>query len=114
MKIAIPTAEKSMDAHVGDVFGRSPVFLIYDIESKGHEFIENDALHRPGGAGVQAAQLLVDHKVDVVITPQCGEKAQEVLRRAEIRICRSIEGSLQHNLQACLNDKLTDLEGGKQ
>lgn len=114
MKIAIPTVEKSMDAHVADVFGRAPLFLIYDTESKEHEFFENQAAQRPGGAGVQAAQLLVNQKVNVLLTPQCGEKAQEVLKRGEILLYQSIKGSLQQNMQAYLDKALTVLNGGNQ
>lgn len=111
MKIAIPAQEQAKSGKVSTVFGRTSYFFIYNEGDKSHEFKENHAKQRPGGAGVQASQLLVDEEVKVVITPQCGENALQILKRAGIKIYRSVEGSLQDNLNAYLQNKLEELAG---
>ncbi|HHY08966.1 MAG TPA: dinitrogenase iron-molybdenum cofactor biosynthesis protein [Firmicutes bacterium] len=114
MKIAIPAEEQVKTGKVSPVFGRASYFFIYNEEDQTHSFKENGAKQRPGGAGVQASQLLVDEEVKVVITPQCGENALSILKRAGIKIYRSQDGSLQDNLDAYLQEKLVELTGSGQ
>lgn len=114
MKIAIPVQEQSKSSELSSVFGRARYFLIFDPATGNHEFHENRATQRPSGAGVQTAQLLVDQGVQVLITPQCGEKAQQVLKSARIELYRSVDGSVERNLQAYLAGDLQVLAGVDQ
>lgn len=41
MKIAIPVDEKTLESNVCVSFGRTPYFLIYDVETKESIFIDN-------------------------------------------------------------------------
>ena len=47
-------------------YGRAPYFLIYDIESEKASFVENRAAVSRGGAGIIAAQLIADSKVQAL------------------------------------------------
>ena len=91
MKIAIPVNDKSMDKGVCPSFGRAPYFLVYDTETKKGDFIDNGAASSQGGAGIKAAQLIVDNGADALITPRCGENAASVIKTGQVRIYRSIE-----------------------
>jgi len=62
MKIAIPVDEKSLESNVCVSFGRAPYFLIYDTETKESIFLDNGAAASTGGAGIKAAQTIVDNK----------------------------------------------------
>ncbi len=77
MKIAIPVNldQKSVCAS----FGRTPFYLFYNTETKEKDFFDNSALESQGGAGIKAAQILLDNKIDVLLTPRCGENAAKVL-----------------------------------
>ena len=75
MKIAIPVDEKTLESRVCVSFGRTPYFLIYDVETKESIFIDNSAAASTGGAGIKAAQIIVDNKADVLLTPRLGENA---------------------------------------
>ena len=75
MRIAIPVDSQSLEARVAMSFGRTPYFLIYDVDTKDSIFIYNIAAESTGGAGIRAAQSVVDNKVDVLITPRLGENA---------------------------------------
>ena len=77
MKISIPVDEKSLESNVCVSFGRAPYFLIYDTETKESIFLNNGAAASTGGAGIKAAQTIVDNKVNTLLTPRCGENAAQ-------------------------------------
>ena len=110
MKIAIPVDEKTLESNVCVSFGRTPYFLIYDVETKESVFIENSAAASTGGAGIKAAQIIVDNKADVLFTPRLGENAAEVLKLAEIKIYKTITGSAKDNIDAFIDGKLPLLD----
>ena len=109
MIIAIPADEKKTDSGVCPSFGRTPCFLYYNTETKESHFMDNGAADSPGGAGIQAAQELVDGGAQAVLTPRCGENAGQVLKAAEIAVYKTVPGSVQHNVEEFLAGRLTEL-----
>lgn len=109
MKIAIPMDEKSLETTVCASFGRAPYFLIYNTETGESLFLDNSAAASQGGAGIKASQTLVDNSVNAVLTPRCGQNAEEVLSKAEVRIFKTISGTAQQNIDAFKADKLSVL-----
>lgn len=110
MKIIIPVNENNMNGGVCVSFGRAPYFLVHDLESKENTFVENTAASSQGGAGIKAAQIVVDTKADVLLTPRCGEKAGEVLNAANIKLYKTMNESIEDNIQAFNDEKLELLE----
>ncbi|MGV8905594.1 MAG: NifB/NifX family molybdenum-iron cluster-binding protein [Acetobacterium sp.] len=110
MKIAIPADENILDNEVCMSFGRAPYFYIYDTTIKTGEFIVNEAATSPGGAGVKAAQIIVDNHADILITPRCGENAAEVFQATKLQIYKSTFGSIKNNLNAYMDDTLVILD----
>lgn len=110
MKIAIPTEDKSMEANICQSFGRTPYFMIFDTDSKEAVFLDNSAAASQGGAGIKAAQNIVDSQVSVLITPRCGENAAEVIKAANIRMYKTINDSILDNMLAFSEGKLALLE----
>lgn len=110
MKITIPVEENSTDTKVCMSFGRTPYFLLYDTDTQKTVYLDNIAASSQGGAGIKAAQMLVDNKIDVVITPRCGENAAKVLNTADIKIYRTINDIVKDNIEACLEEKLSVLD----
>lgn len=106
MKIAIPVDKASMDTTICISFGRTPYFLIYDTELEDAKFISNSAAESQGGAGIKAAQTIIDSKAEALITPRCGENAAEVFHAADIKIYQAEGTMLKHNLQAFENGEL--------
>jgi len=107
MKIAMPVDDKSMETSVCQSFGRTPYFLIYDTESKESVFLDNAAAASQGGAGIKAAQAIVDNKVSALLTPRCGENAAQVIQGANIKIYKTINESIQDNIDALNDGKLS-------
>lgn len=107
MKIAIPVDDKSMETSVCQSFGRTPYFLIYDTESKDSIYLDNSAAASQGGAGIKAAQTIVDNNVSVLLTPRCGENAAEVIKAANIKIYKTFNDSIMNNIDALNDGKLS-------
>jgi len=110
MKIVIPVDDKDMGTNVCVSFGRTPYFLIYDTVTKESLFLDNSAAESTGGAGIKAAQIIVDNKADALLTPRCGENAAEVLKAANIKIFKTTSASTQDNIDAFMVGKLPLLE----
>ena len=105
MKIAIPVD----DGNVCVSFGRTPYFMLYDTDNNESRFINNSAANSQGGAGIKAAQIIVDNNADVLITPRCGQNAAEVLMAANVKIYKALNNSIEENLTEFKNDKLSIL-----
>lgn len=110
MKIAMPVDGKSIETTVCISFGRAPYFLIYDTVAKDSVFIDNSAATSQGGAGIKAAQNVVDSQASVLLTPRCGENAAAVIEAAHIKIYKTINDSIQDNIEAFNAGKLTLLD----
>jgi len=107
MKIALPVEDKSMEANVCMSFGRAPYFLIYDTDSKEEVFIDNSAVASQGGAGIKAAQGVVDSNVGAIVTHRCGENAAELFKAANIKIYKIAYDSIQKNIEAFMTGSLS-------
>lgn len=109
MKIAIPVDEKNLESDVCISFGRTPYFLVYDNETKESIFFDNSAATSTGGAGIKAAQSVVDNKANILLTPRCGENAADVLKLASIKIYKTIAATAKENIDAFIDGKLSPL-----
>lgn len=111
MRIAVPLDENQED--VCAVLSRAPWFLFWD---EGKETIaQNPAAAAQSGAGVQAAQFLVDSGVNALITPRCGQNAAEVFAVAGIKIYKAAHKTAAENLAALESralEELTHFHGG--
>jgi len=110
MRIAIPVDDNFIETKVCISFGRTPYFMIYDTESKQSSFIDNSAAASAGGAGIKAAQLVADNKIDVLLTMRCGENADNVLEPAGIKIYKALSGTAKSNIDKFLSGELSKLE----
>lgn len=109
MKIAIPVDEKRFDSTVCVSFGRTPYFLFYDTDTKEEVYWINQAADSQGGAGIQAAQKIVDQKADVVLTIRCGENAGDIFKAADIAIYKTQFPTAKENIAAYEEGKLSVL-----
>lgn len=98
MKIAIPVDENSLESAVCVSFGRAPYFMLYDTESEEAIFYKNAAAEAEGGAGLKAAQFIVDSKADVLLTVRCGQNAADVLNAADIKTYKTIKKGAEENI----------------
>lgn len=100
MKIALPVENEKMETKICPSFGRAPFFLIYDTESQSASFIVNSAAASQGGAGIKAAQVIIDSQAEALLTPRCGRNAADVLIPAGIKIFKTVSAQAQDNIKA--------------
>lgn len=109
MKIAMPVDDKTIESTVCQSFGRTPYYLFYDTDTGTSEFRDNSAAASQGGAGIRAAQLIVDEKTDALLTPRCGENAAQVFRGAGVKIFKTLNDSIRDNIEAFKEGRLSEL-----
>jgi len=95
MKVAVPAKGKGLDAEMEKRFGRSHYFVLVDLDTLDCETIVNTHREAPGGAGVQAAQLLAERDVEAVVVCNVGPKALRVLASAGINVYEGAGGSVR-------------------
>ncbi|MFA5290062.1 MAG: NifB/NifX family molybdenum-iron cluster-binding protein [Candidatus Izemoplasmatales bacterium] len=109
MIIALPTLGNTLDSPVSPQFGRTPYFCLYDLESDSVRFIRNDATESQGGAGVKAADLIVNMGVEILIAQNVGEKALHVFRQSGIEIYVSRANHITLDIERYKSGKLTKI-----
>ncbi|HUU95511.1 MAG TPA: NifB/NifX family molybdenum-iron cluster-binding protein [Phycisphaerae bacterium] len=87
MKVCITSSGPSLDSQVDPRFGRAAYFLIFDIDARTYDVIENkQQLDAAQGAGVQAAATVAKSGAEAVLTGNCGPKAFRVLEESKIPV----------------------------
>jgi predicted Fe-Mo cluster-binding NifX family protein len=110
MKICIPSSGPELNDKVDDRFGRAPYFVFYDTESGKAESFRNPASEAQGGVGPKAAQFLLNHDIEVLITARVGGNALEALKAGGIKILLYEErgSSVQAAIDASLKGNLKE------
>lgn len=92
MKIVVSTSGNTNDCLLDARFGRCEYFMVYNSDDQSCSFIENEGAQASGGAGIKAANQVVNEKAEVVITGNLGPNALEVLEKSGIKSysCQSI------------------------
>jgi predicted Fe-Mo cluster-binding NifX family protein len=99
MKVAVSATGPSLDSPIDPRFGRCQYLLIVDSESLDFEAMENPAVMAPGGAGIQAAELVASMGAGAVITGNCGPNAYQVLSAAGIDVFVGASGSVREAIE---------------
>jgi predicted Fe-Mo cluster-binding NifX family protein len=99
MRIAISATGIDLAAQVDPRFGRCSHFIIFDPETSQHEAVDNSNAAAGGGAGIAAAQAVVDKGVRAVLTGHCGPNAYQVLSAAGIQVITDVKGTVQDAIE---------------
>ena len=111
MRVAITSQGTDLDSPVDPRFGRAKLFLIVDSETNEIEPVDNaQNLEAAQGAGIQAAQTVVNRGVGAVITGHCGPKAFRTLRAAGVEVVVGAEGTVAEALEKYENGELRSAE----
>jgi len=92
MKICVSATGSNLEAQLDPRFGRCLYLVVVDSETMQFEAIPNMAAGATGGAGIQAAQVIADKGVKVVITGNVGPNAFGALSAAGIEIVTGASG----------------------
>ena len=111
MKIAVTATGTDLDAPVDTRFGRCQIFMFVDPDTMEAEAIRNDKASLGGGAGIQAAQLVIDNDADAVLTGNCGPNAFRTLQAGEVTVCTGISGTVREAVERFTSGELQAVEG---
>ncbi|MDD5016962.1 MAG: NifB/NifX family molybdenum-iron cluster-binding protein [Eubacteriales bacterium] len=106
MKIGISSTGNTMESALDPRFGRCAYFVIHDTDAGRNEFIENAARSASGGAGIAAAQQMIDSDVGAVITGNMGPNAFDVMKNAGIKVYRCADADIETALKLYSDQKL--------
>ncbi len=86
MKIAFSATGPTLNDGVDARFGRCPYFLFIETESGAVEAFPNPAAASSSGAGIQAAQFVVERGARAVVSGNVGPNSFNVLRAAGVPV----------------------------
>jgi len=96
MRICIATSGPGgLRDYVSPVFGRCPTYTVIDMEGsriKNVTVMQNFASMLGGGAGIQAAQMVVNSGCNVAIAGSFGPNSSQILymARVDARVCAPV------------------------
>jgi predicted Fe-Mo cluster-binding NifX family protein len=106
MKIVISANGAGLDGPASPVFGRCPTYVFVDTDSMESESVENSAMNAAGGAGIQAAQFVVERGAQAVISGNVGPNAFSILQSANVPIHLFDGGTVREAIEAFKSGKL--------
>lgn len=110
MKIALSSSGKNLGSSLDLRFGRCSYFIIYDLETGQFKTVDNKGQSSSGGAGIAAAQQLIDESVETVITGNVGPNAHELLISSNIKIYKGDNILCKDLIKAYKEGKLTEIK----
>ncbi|MEJ2037421.1 MAG: DUF134 domain-containing protein [Desulfosarcinaceae bacterium] len=91
-KIAITSEGPSLDDALDPRFGRAAGFLVVDPENFEFEYVDNGSSQALAqGAGIQAAEMIVQAGASALLTGFVGPKAFMALQAAGIKVAQNLE-----------------------
>ncbi|MHC1611232.1 MAG: NifB/NifX family molybdenum-iron cluster-binding protein [Candidatus Methanospirareceae archaeon] len=108
MKICVTATAGDLNAQVDPRFGRCRYFVIVDPETMSFEAIPNEAMNAPGGAGIQAAQAMVNRGVNVLISGNIGPNAFQVLSASGVKVATGAYGTVKEAVEMYKTGKLSE------
>jgi predicted Fe-Mo cluster-binding NifX family protein len=114
MKIAVATSGKGgLDDIVSPVFGRCPTFTIVEVEGdsiKGAEVLENPSMNAPGGAGIQAARMIINFGVKAVIAGNFGPNATPMFVQEGIELIPAQNVTVRDAVEKYLKKEIVSVQ----
>jgi len=100
MKIVVTSSGADLDAQAHPAFGRCPTYLFVDTATMQFEAVENPAANAAGGAGIQAAQFVVERGARAVVTSNVGPNAFQVFQSAGVPVYLFSGGTVRQAVEA--------------
>jgi predicted Fe-Mo cluster-binding NifX family protein len=111
MRIVVSAQGNTLDAPASPVFGRCPTYVFVESETMEFEAMPNPAMSQGGGAGIQAAQFVVEHGAQAVLTGNLGPNAFDVLQAAGVPGYLVPGGTVREAVEAFKTGGVPPMEG---
>jgi predicted Fe-Mo cluster-binding NifX family protein len=99
MKVEVSAKGTDLNAQIDPRFGRCKYFIIVDTDTMEFEAVKNPHADEARGAGVKAAELVIDQGVEMLLTGDCGPSASRVLGRAEVKVVKGVSRTVKDALE---------------
>ena len=109
MKIMVSAAGGDLDSRVSPVFGRAEYYILVDTEDGSYQSLENPASGQSSGAGIKAAQFVLNKNPEALIASNIGPNAFEVLSAGTLDCYEAIEGTVKEAVEAFQRNQLRPL-----
>lgn len=110
MNIIIPISNDSEDPDIAESLGRAPYYMLHNADTGTSKIISNPSKDSPSGAGVKAAQTILDTRAEVILAIRCGDRAYEALKEGNVKIMSAFSGKAEANINAYLEGRLSELD----
>jgi predicted Fe-Mo cluster-binding NifX family protein len=105
--IGIPTmGSKGLDENVGEHFGRTPTYTLFDTENEEVRVLDNTSEHM-GGTGHPPA-LLAENGVEMLICQGLGRRAIAMFSDKNICVLIGARGTVSESLRMWRNGELVE------
>ena len=111
MRVVVTAQGKDLDSPTSPIFGRCPVFVIVDSDTMEFEAVDNASAAAGGGAGIQAAQWVIDQGAEAVLSHNLGPNAYAVLGQSGVAIYRIEGGTVREVVEALKEGRLESVSG---
>jgi len=111
MKVCLTVSEKSLDAQLDLRFGRCRYFMFVDVDTMGFETVDNPGTDAMQGAGVHAAQTVINKGAEAIITGNVGPNAYQALTTAGINVIIGVTGSVKEVVEQYRKGELQAASG---
>lgn len=111
MKIVVTAQGTDIDSLTSPIFGRCPAFVVVDSDTMEFRGTENAGAAAGGGAGIQAAQWVIEQGVEGLLSYNVGPNAFAVLEQAGVPVYRIEGGTVREVVQALNENKLEVVSG---
>lgn len=109
MKVIVSSSGSEMESTVSQVFGRAEYYILADTEDLSHEALKNPAASQSSGAGVMAAQFVLEQEPRALISSNIGPNAFQVLSAGSVECFAAPEGTVREAVEAFTRGELTSL-----
>ena len=112
MKIAVTSKGKDLDSPMDPRFGRAAYIIIVDTLNQGFEVLDNsENVNAFKGAGIQAAVMVSDRGVKVLLTGYCGPNAFKILKASGVKVANDVTGTVRDAVSAYSQKKVSFADG---
>lgn len=106
MKIVISTTGENLDSQIDPRFGRCQYFIFIETGTMDYEVVPNNSMMASGGAGIQAAQYVIDQGAKIVITGNLGPNAYQTLNAGGLELITGVSGTVKEAVEKYKNGDL--------
>ncbi|MBN1573393.1 MAG: NifB/NifX family molybdenum-iron cluster-binding protein [Deltaproteobacteria bacterium] len=111
MRIAITSKGDSLESGLDPRFGRCQYFIIVDSDDlQNFKALSNDAVSSGGGAGIKAAQTVINEGVEAVISGNFGPNAFDALYSGGVKLYTADVATVKDAVDALGSGKARLLE----